>query len=129
MRAKYERVRVPVRMTREEARRLARKGIERMTEAEDAAITAAAEADPDNPPLTEKQLARFRPMAEARPDLLRRLRGQRGPQKSKPVKVQVTLRLDPDVVARFREKGGGWQSRINATLRKALKLPKAVRVD
>lgn len=34
-------------------------------------------------------------------------------------KSQVTLRLDPDVIARFREGGPGWQGRINAALRKA----------
>jgi len=127
MSAKYERVRGTVPMTRAQARRLAREGIARMTRAEDAAITAAADSDSDNPPLTEQQLAQFRPTAEVRPDFLRRLRGQRGPQKSKPVKVQVTLRLDPDVVARFREQGEGWQSRINAALRRALKLPKTAR--
>lgn len=35
-------------------------------------------------------------------------------------KRQVTLRLDPDVLAKFRATGRGWQSRINAELRKAL---------
>lgn len=35
-------------------------------------------------------------------------------------KRQVTLRLDPDVVEKFRATGKGWQSRINAELRKAL---------
>ncbi len=35
-------------------------------------------------------------------------------------KKQVTLRLDPDVVERFSATGKGWQSRINAELRKAL---------
>ncbi|MCA1660802.1 MAG: BrnA antitoxin family protein [Novosphingobium sp.] len=35
-------------------------------------------------------------------------------------KRQVTLRLDPDVIERFRATGKGWQSRINAELRKAL---------
>lgn len=35
-------------------------------------------------------------------------------------KRQVTLRLDPDVIERFRALGKGWQSRINAELRKAL---------
>lgn len=35
-------------------------------------------------------------------------------------KRQVTLRLDPDVVETFRATGKGWQSRINAELRKAL---------
>ena len=92
-----------------------------MTDEEDAAITAAALADPDNPPLTEEFWQRARPMS---PERLRRLRGQRGPQKSKPLKVRVTLRLDPDVVARSKAKGKGWQSRVNATLRNALKLPK-----
>jgi uncharacterized protein (DUF4415 family) len=35
-------------------------------------------------------------------------------------KQQVTLRLDPDVLEKFRATGKGWQSRINAELRKAL---------
>ena len=35
-------------------------------------------------------------------------------------KKQVTLRLDPDVIEGFRAMGKGWQTRINAELRKAL---------
>lgn len=35
-------------------------------------------------------------------------------------KQQVTLRLDPDVLDKFRATGKGWQSRINSELRKAL---------
>ncbi len=38
------------------------------------------------------------------------------------VKQQVTLRIDPDVLARFREGGPGWQGRINAALRVAVGL-------
>ncbi|AIT08208.1 hypothetical protein MC45_12425 [Sphingomonas taxi] len=34
-------------------------------------------------------------------------------------KQQVTLRLDPDVVERFRADGPGWQGRMNAALRRA----------
>jgi uncharacterized protein (DUF4415 family) len=34
----------------------------------------------------------------------------------------VSLRLDRDVVAHFRRTGRGFQSRINAALRKAAKL-------
>jgi uncharacterized protein (DUF4415 family) len=34
-------------------------------------------------------------------------------------KEQVALRLDKEVVARFRSDGPGWQSRMNAALRKA----------
>ena len=102
---------------------MARESADKMTDEEDAAIRAGALRDPDNPPLTDEQLAQFRRMEDVRPDLVRRFRGQRGTQKSKPLKVRVTLRLDPDVVERFRRKGRGWQSRVNATLRKALKLP------
>ena len=39
-------------------------------------------------------------------------------------KESTSLRLDPDVIAYFRRGGRGWQSRINAVLRKAAKLPK-----
>jgi len=34
-------------------------------------------------------------------------------------KRQVTLRLDPDVIDRFRSDGPGWQGRMNDALRKA----------
>ena len=37
-------------------------------------------------------------------------------------KQQVTLRIDPDVLAKFREGGPGWQGRINAALRVAVGL-------
>ena len=40
------------------------------------------------------------------------------PKKVAP-KQAVNIRLDPDVLARFRADGPGWQSRINAALRKA----------
>jgi uncharacterized protein (DUF4415 family) len=100
---------------------MAREDIERTTPEEDAAVHAAALRDPDNPPLTEEFWKNAQPMS---PERLRRLRGQRGPQKSKPLKQQVSLRLDPDIIAHFKQRGPGWQSRINATLRKTLKLPK-----
>jgi uncharacterized protein (DUF4415 family) len=32
----------------------------------------------------------------------------------------VTLRLDHDVVERFKATGAGWQTRINAALRKSI---------
>ena len=43
----------------------------------------------------------------------------RGKQNA-PLKVPVSLRLDPDVVAHFRATGRGWQTRINNTLRQAV---------
>jgi uncharacterized protein (DUF4415 family) len=42
------------------------------------------------------------PAIKAAPAIVARYRGQRGAQKSKPVKTQLTLRLDPDVGARFK---------------------------
>jgi uncharacterized protein (DUF4415 family) len=45
-----------------------------------------------------------------------------GRPKSDNPKQQVTLRLDRAVLEGFRATGPGWQSRINAELRKVLKL-------
>jgi uncharacterized protein (DUF4415 family) len=42
-----------------------------------------------------------------------------GRPKSAAPKEAVNIRLDPDVLAHFRATGPGWQSRINAALRKA----------
>jgi uncharacterized protein (DUF4415 family) len=39
-------------------------------------------------------------------------------------KIPVLLRVDPDVLARFRASGPGWQTRMNAALRKAAGLPR-----
>lgn len=35
-------------------------------------------------------------------------------------KVSVTLRLDRDIVERFKAAGSGWQTRINAALRRTI---------
>lgn len=43
----------------------------------------------------------------------------RGRPKAAVTKVSTTIRLDPDVLAAFKEDGPGWQGRINAALRKA----------
>lgn len=72
-------------------------------------------------PATEAELAKARPFAEAFPDLAASIR-RRGAGKL-PKKQVVTLRLDPDVVAAYKTQGAGWQSRINADLRKSKKLP------
>lgn len=49
---------------------------------------------------------------------------RRGPGRPKlpTVKEQISVRLDPDVLAKLREVGPGWQSQINAILRHALEL-------
>ena len=77
----------------------------------------------DSPELTDEELASMRPAREVLPpeffEMVERERKARGrPALEKP-KKQVTLRLDADVVDSFRAEGAGWQSQINATLRKA----------
>jgi uncharacterized protein (DUF4415 family) len=49
---------------------------------------------------------------------------RRGPgrPKSDAPKELISVRLDPDVLAKLREAGPGWQSQINTLLRQALRL-------
>ncbi len=65
--------------------------------------------------LTRAEIRHAKPFAKVEPELARALR-TRGPQKA-PTKVATTIRLDPEVVAFFKAKGRGWQSRINDVLR------------
>jgi uncharacterized protein (DUF4415 family) len=74
--------------------------------------------DRENPEWTAEDFAKARPMREIFPDLVAKMRRYRGKQKA-PTKRQISLRLDGDVIDHFRAKGKGWQSRVNATLRKA----------
>jgi uncharacterized protein (DUF4415 family) len=77
--------------------------------------------DAENPEWTSEMFARAKPAAEVFPDLVdyseKRKRGQRGPQKA-PVKKPIKLRVDHDVLARYRASGPGWQSRMNEALRR-----------
>jgi uncharacterized protein (DUF4415 family) len=108
---------------RVQAREKARRLIAVSDGVDDAALIAAAESDPDNPPLTDEQLRRMRPAYKVRPELVaRQLRRERGRPKSAVTKQQVTLRIDRDVLDKFRSTGDGWQRRINDVLRKAAKV-------
>ena len=57
----------------------------------------------DIPELTEAQLAEMRPAAHYRP-----------------VKKQITARVDADVLAWLKSQGKGYQSRMNAILRREM---------
>jgi len=48
------------------------------------------------------------------------LRRGRGPQRS-PTKVSTTVRIDADVLEYFLATGPGYQTRMNAVLRQAMK--------
>jgi uncharacterized protein (DUF4415 family) len=47
-------------------------------------------------------------------------RGKRGPQKA-PTKKLISLRLSPEVIDHFKSTGRGWQTRIDSTLRQAIR--------
>lgn len=78
--------------------------------------------DADNPKLTAEDLRKMRPARELPPEILKAFPNTkvRGAQKA-PKKVPVSLRLSPEVVDHFKASGAGWQTRIDETLRKAIK--------
>jgi uncharacterized protein (DUF4415 family) len=75
------------------------------TTQEDAIITAAANADPDAVPLTDAEWETVKPLV------------RRGRPLGSGTKAQVTLRLDVDVLEKFKASGDGWQTRINDALK------------
>jgi uncharacterized protein (DUF4415 family) len=75
----------------------------------------------DSPELTKKDFAKAMPFAEALPELAASIRKGRGPNKA-PTKKLLSLRLSGQVIDAYRAKGPGWQSRIDADLRKINKI-------
>ena len=80
-------------------------GIILPTPAGDAAITAAAMADPGAVPFTDAEWEQVKPLV------------RRGRPLGSGTKAQVTLRLDVEVVEKFRASGDGWLTRINDALK------------
>lgn len=78
--------------------------------------TARKWVDPDEAPRLDRDWFERAEIREGK-RLVRRAQIGR-PRKDAP-KEAVNIRLDPDVLAHFRAGGRGWQSRINAVLRKA----------
>jgi len=96
-----------------------------LTNGEEAEIQKMIASDPDNPELTDEQVANLKPLREVLPDLAASIDkelAKRGRPKAEQTKLPVTLRLDPDVVDRYKATGKGWQSRMNDDLRKAIGL-------
>jgi uncharacterized protein (DUF4415 family) len=77
--------------------------------------------DEDSPELTDEYFKRAVPARLVHPDWVeeseQRRRGERGPQKA-PVKEAISLRVDRDVLGKFKATGSGWQTRMNAVLRR-----------
>lgn len=99
--------------------------LDEISDEEDAAITKAAMEDPDMWLPTDAELATMRPVWEF-PHLVADLQRHgllgRPPLPPELRKQRVTLHLDPDVLARLKADGKGWQTRANAALRRALGL-------
>ncbi len=95
------------------------KNIPPLTDEEEAEIQRQIAADPDDCELTDEELAQGKPFAEVFPDLMESIRRSRGrPPVEKPLQ-QISIRLDPDVIAKFKATGNGWQGRVNDALKKA----------
>ena len=77
----------------------------------------ASRPDAENPEWTEDMAANAKRLGDLPLSLQAKLRGR--PPAENP-KVSVTLRLDPDVIAYFKAEGAGWQTRINAALRREM---------
>jgi uncharacterized protein (DUF4415 family) len=83
----------------------------------------AAPFDPDDLPMTPEMIRTLRPFSEQEQGVWRRAVARaRGRPPAESPKQAISLRLDPDVIAHFKQAGPGWQSRINAALRKHAKL-------
>jgi uncharacterized protein (DUF4415 family) len=82
--------------------------------------------DDDNPEWTRADFAAATKfpggvrLKDLTPNDLARIRDKRGPQKV-PTKIPVSIRLSPEVVKHFKQKGPGWQSKIDDALRKIVK--------
>ena len=79
-------------------------------------ITKADWDSVDSPPLTEKQLKNMRPAAVAAPKIVAAYRRSRGRPPLETTKVPLSIRVSPDVIAYFKAKGPGWQTRIDRAL-------------
>lgn len=78
--------------------------------------------DDDNPEWTAEDFAKARTGSEVLPpEFLNAFKRTPGRPKGSTTsnKSLVSLRLDNDVLEKFRAMGPGWQSRINEALRKA----------
>ncbi len=73
------------------------------TEQEEAAIMAGIAADPDTYEVSD---AEFKTMRRGRPA-------------GSGTKTLVSLRLDSDILAKYKAAGAGWQTRINEVLKRA----------
>lgn len=87
---------------------------------EEALIRKQIAEDDDDWEPTEEELKDFRPFREVFPELAEEIeKTLRGRPPADNPKQSISIRLDRDVVEAFKAGGRGWQSRMNAALRRA----------
>lgn len=69
----------------------------------------------DDAALSQRELATGRTLREAMPELA--AHGRTRARKGEPVKQAVSVRLSPEVIAFFKAKGAGWQTRLDNALK------------
>ncbi len=89
-------------------------GLVMPTAAEDSAIAAGIAADADTLEITPEMAA-----------TMQHMRRPGRPKVDQP-KVPVTMRVDADVLDAIKASGSGWQTRVNAVLRDAVRRGKLV---
>jgi uncharacterized protein (DUF4415 family) len=93
-------------------------------------MAAKPKFDPDlhdeNPEWTQQDFAKAKPASEVLPpEVMAQFRNKGGRPRIENPKEAVKLRIDADVLAKFRQSGPGWQTRINSILRAAVSVPAA----
>jgi uncharacterized protein (DUF4415 family) len=90
-----------------------------ISDEEEQRIQRGIEQDPDNAEWTAEDFAKARPFREVFPELAASIDRARGRPRSDNPKRQVSIRLDSDVIEKFKATGKGWQARMNAVLKAA----------
>jgi|GEM_PF-2392619 len=70
-------------------------------------------------PLSDADMKNMRPLKDAHPKLYKAIQRSRGRPPIDNPKEAVTLRLDPDVVSRFKARGKDWRTRMAKLIEKA----------
>jgi uncharacterized protein (DUF4415 family) len=90
-----------------------------LTDEEEAEIQRQIAEDPDDYEATDEELAQAHPFAEAFPELAESIRRTRGRPPKPDARLAVTLRLDPETLARFKAQGPDWRARMSEALKRA----------
>jgi len=93
-----------------------------VTDFEEAEIQKKIADDPDAPELSDVDLSQGRPFRVVFPELAESIaleKARRGRPNVAAPRQQISVRLDPEVIAYYKATGKGWQTRMNNDLRRS----------